>query len=146
VGSAMGRRHERDIVAGVTHPLTMECVDADGATHHVDTSLAYVPSDPYAVTLTFRTAAGDVPWTFGRELMVHGLVSPTGEGDVHVWPTVDGRGRSVLVVELESPDGRLRAQARAEEVCRFLSHSLNLVPLGEERLDVDLLLARLLGG
>lgn len=142
----MGKRDEREAATGVSHAVTMECVDADGTTHHVDTSLAYDPCDPYAVTLTFHTAAGDIPWTFGRDLLVHGLVSPIGDGDVHIWPTVTSRGRSVLVVELSSPDGHLHAQSRAEGIYRFLTHSLNLVPLGEEHLhlDVDLLLSRLL--
>lgn len=141
----MKRDQERSTTA-VAQAVTMECVDIDGTTHQVATELTYDTSDPWGVTLTFRPPTGDIPWTFARELLVHGLNSPTGDGDVHVWPSVNGRGRSVVVIELSSPDGHLRARASADEVCRFLSRSLAAVPLGREarHVDLDRLLAQLL--
>ena len=54
----------------------------------VPVSLTYDPQDPYAVALVFHTAEGDVTWMVARELLVVGAGSPTGDGDVMVWPAL----------------------------------------------------------
>jgi len=112
----------------------------------LDAALGYNPADPFAVTVTFVTAAGDVVWTFARELLTRGLTDPAGEGDVHIWPCLDATGRAVVIIELSSPDGELVAQARTQDIYRFVSRSLALVPAGMEStyIDVDQLIDRLL--
>lgn len=138
--------NDRRSEADVTAHIALECADDHGTTHHVASVFGYAASDPYAVTVTFCTPQGDLPWTFARDLLVRGLDGPVGDGDVHVWPAITDRGRAVLLVELTSPDGHLVAQARTDEVYRFLTRSLALVPSGTEgdHLDVDGLVGQLL--
>ena len=131
----------------VTHDLTMECVDAVGTSTTVDVGFGYDPADPYAVTATFRTAAGDEAWTFARDLLARGLTDPAGEGDVHLWPCLDATGRAAVIIELCSPDGELVVSARTQDIYRFLSCSLAAVPAGTEsdHQDLDQLIDRLQG-
>ena len=85
-GQAAGR------TAGtVTRVVTLELIDSTGAATPLETELSYDPRDPFAVTATFLTVAGQVRWTFGRDLLIGGLYEPTGDGDVHVWPCLDTR-------------------------------------------------------
>jgi hypothetical protein len=142
------REQQHDVNAEViSQDVTMDCVDAAGTVTSLEASFGYDPADPYAVTATFRTAAGSVVWTFARELLSRGLTSPTGVGDVHIWPCLDSVGRAVVIIELSSPDGELVAQAPTQEVYRFVSRSLALVPAGLESayVDMDELIGQILG-
>ena len=94
--------------------------------------------------MTFRTRAGDVPWVFHRELLLAGISDPAGEGDVHIWPSIDTQGRAVVIIELHSNSGSFVAQARTTEVYDFLTKTIALVPLGAEEIDVDALVDFLL--
>lgn len=140
-------KSNRRVEADVTAQIALECIDDHGTTHHVASVFGYDLADPFAVTVTFCTPQGDLPWTFARDLLVRGLDGPNGDGDVHVWPSITARGRAVVLVELSSPDGHLVAQARTDEVHRFLTRTLALVPAGteSEHLDVDRLVGQLLG-
>ena len=75
----------------MTQVVTLELIDSTGAATPLETELSYDPADPFAVTATFLTVAGQVRWTFGRDLLIGGLFEPTGDGDVHVWPCLDNR-------------------------------------------------------
>lgn len=127
----------RPTVNVISQDITLDCVDLSGTTRQLEAELAYDARDPFAVTMTFRTRAGDVPWVFCRELMLAGISDPSGDGDVHVWPSLDTQGRAVVVIELNSNSGSFVAQARTPEVYRFLTRTLALVPLGTESIDVD---------
>lgn len=133
-------------VADVAVDLTVETVDERGILHQIDAVLGYRRSDPYAVTMTFLTATGDLTWTFGRDLLVVGMHAPTGQGDVMVAPSIGPAGRAIVLIELTSPDGHLVLQARTDEVGDFVSRSVEVVPVGEETLhvDVDGLISRLI--
>jgi hypothetical protein len=139
-------KSNRRVQADVSAQIALECVDDHGTTHHVSSVFGYDPVDPFAVTVTFCTPQGDLPWTFARDLLVRGLDCPNGDGDVHVWPSITARGRAVVLIELSSPDGHLIAQARTDEVHRFLTRTLALVPAGTEteHFDVDGLVGQLL--
>lgn len=139
-------KSNRRVQADVSAQIALECVDDQGTTHHVSSVFGYDLADPFAVTVTFCTPHGDLPWTFARDLLVRGLDGPNGDGDVHVWPSITARGRAVILIELSSPDGHLIAQARTDEVYRFLTRTLALVPPGteSEHLDVDTLVGQLL--
>lgn len=121
----------------VNQEITLDCVDLSGNIRQLDAELAYDAKDPFAVTMTFRTRAGDVPWVFHRELLLAGISDPAGDGDVHIWPSLDTQGRAVVVIELHSNTGSFVAQARTPEVYRFLTRTLAMVPLGTEQIDVD---------
>ena len=68
----------------VTHAVSLELIDATGASMPIKAELRYDSNDPYAVTTVFLAGRSEVRWTFGRELLSRGLYEPTGDGDVHV--------------------------------------------------------------
>jgi len=113
----------------------------------VPTTLGYRENDPYAVSLTFHSGAGDVEWVVSRTLMLQGLAAPAGEGDVKIYPSIDEDAKAVAVFDFSSPDGRLIATADSREVQTFLGKSFSAVPVGSEsqHLDLDALIADLLG-
>jgi len=129
--------------SGVTQSLTLELIDATGAATPMQADLTYDPRDPYAVTAVFMTGAGNVRWTFGRDLLVDGLYEPTGDGDVHVWPCLDADGHAVVIIELCSPDGEALVQARTGELTTFVERMTALVAPGTESdmMDVDATIA-----
>jgi hypothetical protein len=66
--------------------------------------LTWTARDPHAVSLSFRTTAGPVVWTIGRDLLTAGLLAPVGLGDVTVLPDPTDPGLAELV--LSSPTGQ----------------------------------------
>lgn len=134
----------RPMVTAMTQDVTLDCVDLSGTTRQLQAGLAYDSEDPFAITMTFHTRTGDVPWVFHRQLLLDGLTNPSGEGDVHIWPSIDMNGRAVVVIELTSNSGSFVAHAQTQEIYHFLIGTLSLVPLGSERIDVDALVDWLL--
>jgi Streptomyces sporulation and cell division protein, SsgA len=123
----------------VSQVLMLELVDPSGAVAPLETELSYDPADPLAVSAIFSTVAGRVRWTFGRDLLIEGLVEPVGDGDVHVWPCVDNDGNSVVIIELCSPDGEALVQGRTADITAFVERMTRSVAPGAEAalLDVD---------
>lgn len=123
----------------VTQAVTLELIDATGASTPIDAELQYDPRDPYAVTTVFMTGESHVRWTFGRDLLREGLYEPSGDGDVHVWPCLDADGHAVVIIELCSPDGEALVQARTGDLSAFVGRMTKAVAPGEEsrHLDVD---------
>ena len=130
----------------VSQVLLLELIDPSGAVAPLETELTYDPSDPLAVSATFVTVAGRVRWTFGRDLLIEGLVEPVGDGDVHVWPCVDNDGNSVVIIELCSPDGEALVQGRTADVTAFVERMTRSVAHGAEShlVDVDGAIAAIL--
>lgn len=96
--------------------------------------LHYEPSDPYAVHLVFHTDAPDgepVHWSFARELLLTGLATPSGVGDVRIWPWTTLAGESVALA-LSSPDGQAVLESPREPLGRFLDAAHASVPAGSE--------------
>lgn len=131
----------------VQHDIKITCLDPWGRTVEVPTTLGYRESDPYAVSLTFHSASGDVEWVVSRTLMLQGLAAPAGEGDVKIYPSIDEDAKAVAVLDFSSPDGRLIATADSSEMQTFLGKTFSAVPVGAEsqHLDVDTLISDLLG-
>jgi sporulation and cell division protein SsgA len=117
-------------------------VDADSA-ETVPTTLAYRPSDPYAVYLTVHTTSGPVEWIFARELLHDGRHRPAGVGDLHVAPGTDENGLAHVSIELRTPDGDAILHADPEDISAFLADTFLAVPPGRESalLDIDAALA-----
>ena len=137
---------EKTATKVVSNAFTLELIDSTGLATPLDSEFTYDPADPYAVSATFFTVAGEVQWTFGRDLLIGGLYEPTGDGDVHVWPCLDRDGRSVVIVELCSPDGEALVQARAMDVTAFVEEMTTAVAPGTEgdHLDVDAAISAML--
>ncbi|HLL08788.1 MAG TPA: SsgA family sporulation/cell division regulator [Nocardioidaceae bacterium] len=135
-----------EIVSAVVRALTLELIDDSGVATPLEAELRYDTRDPYAVEATFGAGERLVTWVFSRDLLAEGLYEPAGDGDVHIWPCLDARGRAVVIVELSSPDGDALLQARSSEVSDFLLKTCEIVPQGDEpgHLDVDAALVRLL--
>ncbi|MGA8211100.1 MAG: SsgA family sporulation/cell division regulator [Nocardioidaceae bacterium] len=131
----------------LTQPVTLELIDPTGSVTPIDAELHYDPSDPYAVTTVFMTAAAEVRWTFGRDLLCDGLYEPSGDGDVHVWPCLDSDGHAVVIIELCSPDGEALVQARTGDLSSFVDRMCAAVAPGQEssRLDIDAAISAILG-
>jgi hypothetical protein len=125
----------------VTQLVTLELIDANGDATPLETELAYDPKDPFAVTATFLTVAGQVRWTFSRDLLIGGVTEPTGDGDVHVWPCLDNDGHSVVIIELCSPDGEALVQAAAGDIVSFVDRMTAMITVGTEAVDVDAAIA-----
>jgi hypothetical protein len=133
------KTNTRNTAATVTQTVTLELIDATGTASPLETEFSYDPRDPFAVSATFLTVAGQVRWTFGRDLLIAGLYEPTGDGDVHVWPCLDNDAHSVIIIELCSPDGEALVQARSADMTAFVERMTAAVAPGAEaaQLDVD---------
>lgn len=132
----------------VDQTLDMELVLASGEAVSLRTRLSYRSYDPLAVHAHFRTDADDlVPWVFARDLLAQGLLRPSGQGDVQVWPGGAGP-EAVLNLALSSPDGTAWLRAPLAEVAGWLERTYRLVPAGRETdgCDLDAELSRLLPG
>lgn len=129
--------NRQPVVADVALDVTLECMDSRGNRHEIDTVLGYHRPDAYAVTMTFMTGDEPLTWTFARDLLISGMHAPTGDGDVHIFPSITN-GRAVIVVTLSSPDGHLLLEARTDQVTQFIDGTLDLVPAGTESSELDL--------
>ena len=137
--------NRQPVVADVALDVTLECLDSAGNRHRIETVLGYHRPDAYAVTMTFMTGDEPLTWTFARRLLIDGMTQPTGDGDVHIFPSIT-KGRAVIMITLSSPDGHLLLEARTDQVAEFIDGTLDLVPAGTEstQLDLDDLIAQIL--
>ena len=62
----------------VTQCVTLELIDATGASTPLEAELQYDPSDPYAVTTVFMTGRSQVRWTSDVTSSPRGCTSPPG--------------------------------------------------------------------
>ena len=133
-------------LSDVALDITVECMDDRGIRHEIDTVLGYRSSDPFAVAMTFVTSDGNLVWTFARDLLIRGVESPTGDGDVHVAPAIGLSGRAMVSIELSSPDGHLVLLARSSDVNDFLARTVAVVAPGTESdfFDADMLISQVL--
>jgi hypothetical protein len=136
---------QQPISGALSQELTLQVLDAWGRTVDLAASFGYDAGDPWAVWITFGGNGDSVRWAVGRDLLMRGLTEPAGEGDIQLFPSVDENGRAAVVMELCSPDGRLVTQMLTSELYGFLAKTLAVVPLGEETIDLDLLVESLVG-
>ncbi|MEV0038098.1 SsgA family sporulation/cell division regulator [Streptomyces sp. NPDC056909] len=99
----------------------------------IPVELHYEMRDPYAVRMTFHLP-GDAPvtWTFGRELLLDGINTPSGDGDVHIAPT-EPEDLSDVHIRLQVGDDHALFRVSAAPLVAFLDRTDRLVPLGQER-------------
>jgi hypothetical protein len=98
---------------------------------------AWTGRDPLAVTV--EVALG-LEWTLARALLRQGLTRPAGLGAVQVFPH-----RGAVAVGLYGPGVLTLYTARRRDLGGFLTATYLVVPDGEERVDVDAAIARVLG-
>ncbi|MQS38071.1 SsgA family sporulation/cell division regulator [Streptomyces katsurahamanus] len=99
----------------------------------IPVELRYGAEDPYAVRMTFHLP-GDAPvtWSFGRDLLMDGLLCPSGEGDVHIAPAGPGECADIGI-RLQVRGDRALFLVSAAPIAAFLDRTDRLVPLGRER-------------
>lgn len=132
----------------VTTELGLRLVLPEGSLL-VGAVLGYAAEDPFAVHLSFDTgepAGAVVTWSFDRALLTEGMRTPSGDGDVKVFPAEPGE-ESAVVIALSSPHGRAVFEAALGDVVEFLAATYEAVPSGTEsdRIDLDAVVALLLG-
>lgn len=130
----------------ITQRLVVGLRTPDGASIPLLVELGYVSSDPYAVRLAFHPDDSPVRWDFARDLLSDGLLEPVGDGDVHVWSSLDHEGIAVLSVELCSPYGDAMVEILLPDAVEFVDRMHALVPPGEEsaRMDLDATISAIL--
>ncbi|QGV79500.1 SsgA family sporulation/cell division regulator [Streptomyces ficellus] len=120
----------------------MRLLSPDGHELPVLSHLTYDPRDPYAVTVGF-THGGFVyaEWRLDRDMLRDGMAHPVGEGDVTMWPVLNGT-REELRIELLNT---AVFTVWAPSLWRFLRKTYEEVPAGRERVeDLDAFLEELL--
>ncbi len=128
-------------LATVRTQLELRLVVPGGPSLPVLADLAYSAADPWAVRVAFQTG-GDgadsvVEWLFARQLLSDGVAGPMGEGDVRVWPSLNGTER-VVHLGMSSPSGSALFEMARDDVVEFLQQTYVAVPTGSEALVVDL--------
>lgn len=118
-------------------PTLFELIDDSAETTLLAAELGYTPTDPFAVTATFETARGPVTWMFARELLLVGMLEPTGDGDVHIWPTLTARGRAAAMFDLCAPEGSALLRIDCAPLMQFLALTYACVAPGAEPAHLD---------
>ncbi|MCS0603782.1 SsgA family sporulation/cell division regulator [Streptomyces sp. LP11] len=118
--------------AAIEQPTVARLITAENREVPVSATLRYRAHDPLAVFVDFPAEAAldgeAVTWTFARSLLDQGLRAPAGHGDVRIWPY----GGTRTVLEFHSPHGLALLQFQAAALRRFLQHSYQTVPAGQE--------------
>jgi len=113
-------------------------------------SLSYSKADPYAVRFNFNVGLNEtVEWIFARDLLITGVATRTGLGDVQVWPSnssEDGTSGSFLHIGLSSPFGQAQFEMALADIVAFLGKTYAIVAPGEEdtHINMDAAIAELL--
>lgn len=98
----------------------------------VEALLEYRVEDPYAVRMVFEAewALGDEPvaWVFARQLLLEGMVTSSGQGDVRVRPLDPEQ----TVIEFRVDVSSAVLVVRTENIRAFLSATCDAVPVGSE--------------
>lgn len=130
---------------GYSSPITLQLVGPQSWTE-VPALLCYDPSDPFAIRIAFGEVGedagpaapedGGISWLVSRELLQSGLDSPSGDGDVRVWPAHGAT--DVLFLHLRAPSGEALFELSRATVGAFLKRTETLVPSGTESAQLDL--------
>lgn len=117
--------------------VLMSFLVSEELSFRIPVELRYVPADPYAVRMTFHLP-GDAPvsWAFGRDLLLDGIVGPSGDGDVHIAPVGPGE-LADIAIRLRVGDEEALFQVSAAPIVAFLDRTDRIVPLGQEQAHGD---------
>ncbi|MER6345017.1 SsgA family sporulation/cell division regulator [Streptomyces sp. NPDC001595] len=99
----------------------------------LDVRFGYDSADPFAVRLDFPLGAGETPsWVLSRDLLSRGLVSPSGDGDVRVWPPCRCHSSTMIRIRLRNTRSAAVLYVPAAELGGWLRNTYLAVPPGEE--------------
>lgn len=94
-------------------------------------TLRYDPARPLEIGMVFPKTT----WTFARDLLREGIQMGDGIGDVVICPVQEG-----VEIQLRSEEGEATLLFRRDDLLDFLAETTEIVPIGEENIDVDELL------
>ncbi|HEY7597856.1 MAG TPA: SsgA family sporulation/cell division regulator [Actinophytocola sp.] len=130
--------------------MSTEAIHAELVALHDGTPVrsrwSYRADQPFTVIAAFQTERDRwVEWAFSRDLLVEGLRGPAGVGDVRLRPEYEGE-LTMLVVEIESPEGYAELELDHAGVRSFLAATEQIVAIGAEsdHFDVDGLIDELI--
>ncbi|MEY9875456.1 hypothetical protein ABH931_004957 [Streptacidiphilus sp. MAP12-33] len=128
--------------------ITMELATTAGLSYQIPVRLAFHQATPWAIELTFFLP-GDEPvrWTVSRELLLDGLSTVAGEGDIQVRP-LEWHDDDLVAITLRSPEGEAELIAPLTALHAYLLRTDMMIPFGEEFSDewLDRGITRLLIG
>lgn len=114
--------------------------------------MTWTSADPVAVKISFKDPSGDLDWVFARDLLadvVFEKSEESGAGDVHIARSrnhgLTGRAGDQLVLTL-SVGHIARLRANLSDIRLFLQDTFRHVPQGEEVVDTDSAIVKLLDG
>lgn len=116
----------------------------------VAADLAWSTADPLAVYLTINqhapapAALAEVTWTAAREMLVHGMARPIVPegGDIAVFPWCPFPKMMLIRFDIDGYSAGLLVDR--QDMAMFLDRTIEAIPLGKERINLDDALARLL--
>ncbi|MEV7601309.1 SsgA family sporulation/cell division regulator [Kitasatospora sp. NPDC089797] len=117
----------------LTTRITMRLLTGDERSRDLDVDWSYRDDEPHAAELDFSSYQPDAVWSLSRDLLLAGLHTPSGEGDVHVSPFDDTR----LLIALAGAEGVALLAAPSAAVADFLDRTVRLVPPGQEQGRID---------
>ncbi|MER6120662.1 SsgA family sporulation/cell division regulator [Streptomyces sp. NPDC001743] len=117
-----------EITHWVTHELALD----------LDCEFTYDTSDPLAVTLVLGAdSERSVRWIFCRQLLADGLTARVGEGEVVLWPLLDGEGEPATFCARVGGARTALLEIPARPVGQWLARTYAMVPRGTELDGVD---------
>ena len=109
-----------------------------GQSAPVVTRWTYTSADPFAVGLAIRTRPDRwVEWLVARDLVVEGLDTAAGVGDIRLSPQVV-QGYDIVEIEIRSTDGRAVLEVDRDLLRHFVATTTEIVALGDESASIDL--------
>ena len=104
----------------------------------VVTRWTYSAADPFAVGIAVRIRQDHwVEWLVARDLVVTGLDTDVGEGDVRFAPQMV-QGYDIVEIEIRSNDGHAVLEVDRDLLRHFVDGTLDVVAVGAESTLVDL--------
>ncbi|MFB7590209.1 SsgA family sporulation/cell division regulator [Streptomyces sp. NPDC056169] len=117
----------------LTQPMAMELLTPD-AVVPIATTVSYTSRDPHALSIVFHLLEDDpVLWRVDREMVLSGSLTPTGAGEVHLWPVPDGR----LLLRLGPAGHCATVRCDQDGLARLVRDTFTLVPQGTEESHID---------
>lgn len=101
------------------------------------TRWSYRADDPYAVTMSISRPSGRwIDWLMARDLVVEGMLSAAGIGDVRVAPFSDDEF-DIVEVKIGDDEGFAALEFDRELMEHFLAATFDVVGLGSESDAID---------
>ncbi|MGQ0480463.1 MAG: SsgA family sporulation/cell division regulator [Pseudonocardia sp.] len=101
------------------------------------TRWSYRADDPYAVMMSISRPNGRwIEWLLARDLLVEGMLTPSGMGDVRVAPFTDEEF-DIVEVKIGDDEGFASLEFDRELMERFLAATYEVVALGAEADVID---------